>query len=131
MKVKGLILLFFLAAGCFAQTGIQTNTLNGIVTLKESGAAVRNASVTIAELKSTVLTDENGKYQFEHIPPGRYEVIVHLDRVADAVKTVDLGLETKAVDFELTISGISEQVTVTASGSLESINNSYQSVSTV
>lgn len=132
MKIKGIILLLFISVGGgFAQSGNSDNTLGGTVRLKESGSAVRNASVTIAELKRTTLTDVNGKYHFTQIPAGRYDLIVHLDRVADVVKVIEVNNEITMVDFELAITGISEQVTVTASGSLESINNSYQSVITI
>lgn len=131
MKIKELsLLLFIFAGGVFAQAGKPDNILNGTISLKESGQAVRNASVTIAELKRSTLTDNDGKYEFGQIPAGTYNLIVHLDRVSDMVKTVDVN-GPATVNFELTINAISEQVTITASGSLESVNNSYQSVSTV
>ena len=116
---------------CFSQTGMPDNILSGTITLKGSGTAVRNASVTIAELKRTTLTDSDGKYEFRQIPTGRYNLIVHLDRVSDMVKLVAISSGTSTVNFELSLGAISEQVTVTATGSLESVNNSYQSVTTV
>ncbi len=134
------IFVIFSAPGasiCFAQSTTEVspqsradNILNGTITLHESGAKIRNASVTIAELKRSTLTDSYGKYEFTYIPAGKYNLIVHLDRVSDMVKTVEVN-GPATVNFELTINAISEQVTVTATGSLESTNNSYQSVTTV
>src|SRR5207253_1641510 len=105
--------------------------LQGTIRFKESGATVRNASITIAELKRTAVSDENGKYEFRQIPAGRYSLIIHLDRVSDLAKTIEVTGVQSTFDFELTINNISEQVTVTASGSLELTTNSYQSVTTV
>ena len=132
LKMKGLILLLFICVGgVFGQVEKPDNILNGTITLKESAAGIKNASVTVAELKRTTLTDNEGKYEFRRIPTGRYNLIVHLDRVSDMVKPVDIGSGISTVNFELSLGAISEQVTVTATGSLESVNNSYQSVTTV
>src|SRR4030095_12743945 len=68
----------------------QSVTLSGTVTLGEPGKPIHNALVTSLQLKRTVGTDDNGKYQFQDVPPGRYDVVAHLDRVPDMVKTVDL-----------------------------------------
>ena len=129
------LFLVFAALGsavCLAQSPQSgpNNVLNGTITLKESGARIRNASVTIAELKRSTLTDNDGKYEFMQIPAGKYNLIVHLDRVSDMVKAVKVN-GPATVNFELTINAISEQVTITATGSLESTNNSYQSVTTI
>ncbi len=132
MKITGLFLLILLSVGVtFAQAGKDSNIISGTVTFKDSGSAVRNASVTVAELKRTVLTDENGKYEIYHVPAGKYDLIVHLERVSNLVKTIDVSSGAATVDIELPINAISEQVTVTATGSLEAINNSFQSVTTV
>src|SRR5437867_11163062 len=63
-----------------------SGTIHGVVTLKPSRTPVRNAVVTIAELQRSVLTDENGAFQFTDVPAGRYQVVAHLDRVPDVVK---------------------------------------------
>ncbi|MFM9902944.1 MAG: TonB-dependent receptor [Pyrinomonadaceae bacterium] len=131
IKILFFFLLCILAGNVFSQTGKTDGIINGTVTFKESGAAARNATVTIAELKRTVLTDENGKYEIDHVPAGKYDVIVQLERVSNLVKTVDVSSGASTIDFELPINAINEQVTVTATGSLEAINNSFQSVTTV
>lgn len=106
-------------------------TIRGIVTLRPSGLAARNALMTIAELKKSVLTDQNGAFEFKDIPTGKYQMIAHLDRVPDVVKTIAVANESQTVDFQLTLAPVTEQVTVTATGSAEGIDSSYQSVISV
>ena len=108
-----------------------SGTIRGTVRVEPSGAAARNAVVTIAEMKRSVLTDENGAFEFNDIPAGKYQLIAHLDRVPDVVKTVEVTGGDQTIDFQLTLAPVSEQVTVTATGSAEAINSSYQSVTSV
>lgn len=133
MRITGLtalLLILFAASGIFAQSAAQNNTLRGAVTLESSNGAVSGAVVTISELRRTTQTDENGRYEFGQIPAGKYTIIAHLDRVPDAVKTVEISGET-TLDFKLSLTSIREQVTVTTTGTAESIENSYQSVTSV
>ncbi|MFN2513528.1 MAG: TonB-dependent receptor [Pyrinomonadaceae bacterium] len=111
----------------------QTNaTLRGTVTLGESGKPIHNVIVTIMQLKRTVGTDEQGNYEFKNLPPGRYDVLAHLDRVPDMVQTVDVAAgATASVDFRVELSGLSEQVTVTASGTEQVLSSSIQSVEVI
>ena len=116
----------------FAQTIALSGTVRGTVKIEPSGTAARNASVTVVELKKTVVTGDDGAFEFKDIPPGRYQIIAHLDRVADVIKTVEIGDETSVtIDFQLNLTALNETVTVTATGSAESIENSYQSVVSV
>lgn len=108
-----------------------SGTIRGVVRVEPSGTAARNAVVTIAELRRTVLTDETGAFEFQNVPAGKYQIIAHLDRVRDVVKTVDFTGGNQTVDFQLTLAPVSEQVTVTATGSAEAINSSYQAVTAV
>ena len=114
-----------------AQTAVRTGVLRGTVALEPSGVPVRNAVITIAELKKSVLTDERGAFQFDHVRFGRYQLIAHLDRVPDVVKTVEVKQPVQTLDLQLTLAPVSEQVTVTASGSAEAVGSSYQSVSAI
>jgi iron complex outermembrane receptor protein len=102
-----------------------------VVKIEPSGTAAKNAVVTIAELKKSVLTHENGTYEFNDIPAGKYQIIAHLDRVPDVVKSVAVTGGNQTVDFQLSLAPVSEQVTVTASGSLEAVGASYHAVTSV
>ena len=114
-----------------AQSRTSTGSIRGTVRIEPSGAAARNAVVMLAELKRSVLTDENGAFEFTNVPAGKYEIIAHLDRVPDVVKTIEVSGGVQTVDFELVLAPVSEQVTVTASGSAEALDSSYQSVNSV
>lgn len=128
MKFLTIIAFIFLFAGvAIAQTG----TVSGTVTFTD-GSALHDASVQLVQTRQTTRTDENGGYRFENVPPGRYTVLVHLEGFADASKsaTVTSG-EAAALDFQLQIASLEEQVTVTASGAEQSIFDSFQSVNSV
>ena len=115
----------------FTQGPTRTGALHGTVALQPSGIPARNAVITIAELKKSVLTDEKGRFQFNDVPFGRYQLIGHLDRVPDVVKTVEVRHPDQTIDLQLTLAPVSEQVTVTATGSAEAVGSSYQSVTLV
>src|SRR5882762_5217857 len=113
------------------QGPVISGVISGIVTLQPSGTTARNVVLTIAELKKSVLTDENGAYEFKDIPAGKYQIIVHLDRVPDVVKTINVTSRTQTFDFQLALAPVREQVTVTATGSAEAVDSAYQAVTSV
>src|SRR5262245_53520773 len=80
----------------FAQA---TGKLSGSVTLGDTGKLVHNVRVTIIQLKRTEETDENGKYEFQNVPPGNYDVTAHLDLAPDVVKSVQVGEGSTTADF--------------------------------
>ncbi|HEY3025758.1 MAG TPA: TonB-dependent receptor [Pyrinomonadaceae bacterium] len=123
-------LTVILAATAFAQGGT-TGTIHGAVRLEPTGTPARNVVVTIAELRKWALTDQNGEFEFKDIPAAKYQIIAHLDRVPDIVKTVEVRSGNQRIDFQLTLAPVSEQVTVTATGSAEAVGSSYQSVTSV
>jgi iron complex outermembrane receptor protein len=107
-------------------------TLRGAVTIGDTEKPAHNVRVTIIQLKRSVETDEKGAYEFLNVLPGIYDVAAHLDLAADAVKTVQVtaGAKTTA-DFQIELSAVREQVTITATGSEETTFNSIQSVTVV
>jgi iron complex outermembrane receptor protein len=108
------------------------STLRGTVTLGDTGKPVHNVRVTIIQLKRSVETKEDGTYEFQNVPTGRYDVTAHMDFAPDVVRTVQVGTgESSTADFQLELSSVREQVTVTATGSEETTFNSIQSVTIV
>ncbi len=92
------LITLFLSVVSLAQ--IPSPKIRGVVTIEPSGTAVRNAVVTIVELKKSTLTDETGNFEFKDIPTGKYQVIAHLDRVPDVVKTADVTNGNLKIDFQ-------------------------------
>jgi len=91
----------FVSLTAVAQGSVAMGMIHGTVQIEPSGIAARNAVVTIAELKRSVLTDENGVYEFKGIVPGKYHLFSHLDRVPDLIKTVEVSAGDQTVDFDL------------------------------
>jgi iron complex outermembrane receptor protein len=128
------IFLLFTLIGSLTLTSVaQTGaTLKGKVTLSSSGKPIHNVLVTILQLKKTVDTDDSGNYEFQNIPPGRYDVLAHLDRVPDVVLSVTLTAgDTSTLDFQIELTAVQEQVTVTATGAQQAVSSSIQSVDVI
>src|SRR5687768_2266647 len=107
------IVLAFIFAGFFSlhtlgqsSTTAGTGTLRGTVTLGGTGKPIHNALITILQLKRTVGTDSEGKYQIEGVPAGRYDIVAHLDRVPDIVRTTNLTTGENTVNFQFELTGV-------------------------
>ena len=122
-----LLLLFSLPL--FSQT---TGTLRGKVTLDTSGQAIHQVTVTIMQLKRIAVTDDNGAYEFKDVPPGKYDIKAHLDLAPDVIKTVQVTAgNAVTADLQIKLTGVKDEITITASGNEESTFNSIQSVTSV
>lgn len=126
----GLIISFSLLVGV-AASAQTAPALRGTITLGDSGKPIHNVLVTILQLKRTVGTDDYGKYEFPGMPAGTYDVVAHLDRVPDVVRSVTVTSADATLDFQIQLSGVTEQVTVTASGTEQSASSSIQSVEVI
>ena len=131
MNLTQRLFLLFALVGLFSLQALgqsPTATLRGSVTLGQGGRPIHNALITILQLRRTVDTDQNGRYEFQNLPAGRYDVVAHLDRVPDIVRTVDLTSGDATLDFAFELTGVREEVTVTATGSEQAVSSSIQSV---
>ena len=116
------------SSAAFAQNG----TVRGTITSSVNDAPVPNVSVQITPLGRSVETSDQGVYEFTDVPAGRYTVISHIDGFSDQAKSVIVtGGATAAADFDLSLTALREDVTVTASGTEESVYESFQSVNSV
>jgi iron complex outermembrane recepter protein len=135
MKIRNHLfaLSFCLLCGLFVSGLAQSNgTLRGTVTIGDTEKPAHNVRVTITQLRRSVETDEKGGYEFQNVLPGRYDVTAHLDLAADVVKNVQVtGGGATTADFQIELSAVREQVTVTATGSEETTFNSIQSVTVI
>ena len=126
-KIIGFFLVLFF---CTISNFAQASSLSGVVTAGQT--VLHDARVTIAQTNQTTLTDAEGRYSFSNVSPGRYTVQVHLEGFADAnqVVTVSAGANV-TLNFELQIASLQESVTVTASGTEQSVFDSFQTVNSI
>jgi iron complex outermembrane receptor protein len=122
------VLLLLLTAYSFGQGA---GSVSGTVTINQT-TPLHDAEVHILQLRRSVTTDDAGRYEINDLPPGRYTILVHVEGFADASKTVEITAGSRIqTDFQLTIASIKEQVTVTASGTEQSVFDSFQTVNSV
>jgi iron complex outermembrane recepter protein len=126
------VIIIFVALLCSAAMGQAGASLKGKVILGESGEPIHNVLITVLQLKRTVGTDEQGNYEFQNLPPGRYDVVAHLDRVPDIVRRAEVASgSTTTLDFRVELGGLREEVTVTATGTEQAVSSSIQSVEVI
>jgi iron complex outermembrane receptor protein len=91
------LILVFLFSGCLVYA---QNALTGTVISAKSRLPVYAASVSINDLKLTVLTDTSGKYAFKNLPNGNF--IVQVQSVGYKSAVQDIPFTSAAVkDFQL------------------------------
>ena len=121
----------FLALSSIAATA-QTGIVRGTVTSQVNSAPVPNVSVQITQLRRTAETNDQGVYEFTNVPQGRYTVVTHIEGFSDQARSVEVaGSGTATLDLSLSLAALREEVTITATGSEESIYESFQSVNSV
>ena len=126
-------LLFFclcVAPGSRAQT--PAAALRGRVTLEGRDAPLHHVTVTITQLRRVTETDDRGEYRFTEVPPGNYDVLAHLHATINQKRSVVLAPgQEAALDFQLRLGVVHEQVTVTASGTEQTPLETFQAVTAV
>jgi iron complex outermembrane recepter protein len=128
---KLFLILIFLAAN-LAVSGQNTGSIRGTVTVAGGDSVLHQASVQIVELRRSTVTDRNGQFEFTGVAPGSYTLVTHQEGFSDATKRVEVTPGgTATVDFQMQLSGLRENVTVTASGSEQSTFDAIESVNTL
>src|SRR5258707_1135882 len=111
-------LCLLLASVLYGQGVGTSGDITGAV-VDPSGAAVVKASVVAVDtakgFQRSATTDESGHYRFSGMPPAVYAVTAEGQGFARETRTVTVALgETMITDFHLKLSGLSNQVEVTA-----------------
>ena len=62
--------------------------------IKKTGDPLHGAHILVVELGRSTLSADDGSYELNRLPPGRYQVIAHLDSVfneeAQSIDTLQL-----------------------------------------
>ncbi len=123
-----ILLLAFYTLGLSQNTG----TVKGQILFGGDSRPLAGASVHLVQLNRTVITDSGGKYEFTGLPAGRYTIIAHYGGFEDTARSVVLAAGGSGkVDLELNLTGVKEQVTVTATGDKQSALDTVQPTITV
>ena len=111
----------------------ETGVVRGTVTLQETGGFVRGAVILVVGSGAFALTDEQGRFEIDGVPPGEYEVLAQREHLTAGRRTVIVGSrEAATADFVLALSPVREEVTVTASaGGTETALEAFNAVSTL
>ena len=105
-------------------------SIAGTVTLGNSGEPLHGASILIEGLGRTTTSDGEGRFFFDNLPPGTYDLLAHLDSIfteESELVTVAEGRTTR-VDFALELRSVKYEITVTSEGREQSAFESFQSV---
>ncbi len=120
-----IFLLCTLSATGLAQRS--SGSIKGTITLEDQ--KVHNVFIIVTQLKRTTQTDEQGNYEFKDVPAGSYSIVARLDRVPDAVRQVEVGAgQTATADIRLQLTGIRDQVTISATGAEQTAFEAFQGV---
>ena len=116
------IFAFAFALQGFCQESINYASISGRV-IDPSGAVVGSTKVTARQMDTnatyTVKTDREGLYRFPYLRVGSYEVTVHQQGFADAVRTVTVSVGAAfELPIALALGSAGENITVTTEGPL-------------
>jgi outer membrane receptor for ferrienterochelin and colicins len=90
---------FLLAIMLIASIALGQNNIEGVV--KSEGRPVAFAKVVLFPLEKGTITDENGKFQFENIETGQYELRVTSVGYAELKMSIDVQKDFEPIQIEL------------------------------
>ena len=111
----------------------ETGVVRGTVTLEATGGSVHGAVILVVGSGTFGLTDEQGRFEIDGVPPGEYEVVAQREYLTAGRRTVIVESgEAATADFALSLSPVREEVTVTASaGGTETALEAFNAVTTL
>jgi iron complex outermembrane recepter protein len=129
--MRSYILAGVLLAACNVNAQ-STGSIRGTVTFEAGRSVAHDTTIHLTPLGKTARTDDAGNYQFNDLPPGRYEVVAHLHFFNDEKQVVQVSAGgTAQADFHLKLAPVRQEVTVTASGREESTLETFASVTSL
>ena len=111
----------------------ETGTLRGTVTLVGDAGPVHGAQVLVVGAGAIAVTGAEGTFEIGNLPAGSYAVLAQREHLTAARQAVTVAAgEIATVDFELALSPVHEDVTVTASaGGAETTFEAFNAVTTL
>lgn len=105
-------------------------SISGSVTLGSTGDPLHGATVRISQLRRTAISTAEGRYIFEDVPAGAYELETHVNSAVTEQTVTVYVAEGEAVErnFVLELATEHREITVTASGREETAFDSFQTV---
>ncbi|HEX7707026.1 MAG TPA: carboxypeptidase regulatory-like domain-containing protein, partial [Thermoanaerobaculia bacterium] len=113
----GILMVLMSASSSFAQ-GLPSGTLTGVVTHDGQGLPGVTVTVSSPALQGTrtEVTRESGEYIFPFLPPGDYTVSFVLSGFQQQTVTAKIAAaQTQRVNVALSMTAVTESITVTAS----------------
>lgn len=118
------ILIFFFAfllsanLSSHAQSTDLSGKISGKITLVD-GQPLSSASVSLAELNKSTLTNEQGNYTFNNVAPGIYTVRIQILGAAEKdLKAIVTNGQTTVIDYRLTKENVQALQEVTIAGNV-------------
>ena len=129
-----LVVVFtFLLWGAVYLNAQESGQIEGTVVIKETGDPLHGAHILVVELGRSTLSTDDGSYELNRLPPGRYQVIAHVDSVFNEdAQSIDVTAgETVTVNFILSLSAQRYEISVTASEKQETPFESFSNVNSL
>jgi iron complex outermembrane recepter protein len=128
-SVSFFLVVVLLAVPCFGQ---DTGAIKGMVSLSDRELTLPHVTVLISQLGRSVETGDDGSFEFQNVPPGRYDLVVSRAGLSSLLQTVEVTAgQTATTDFKMSLSPIRQEITVTATGTEVPTFESFQTVSTL
>jgi iron complex outermembrane receptor protein len=122
MKQK-LLLLFFLMTSGFAYS---QNSIKGKIT-GEDKQPLSKATITVSHKDriSTVSSNEEGYFEINNLPNGKYEITVSVIGFENNIESVVLNNNSREIDFILTINSVELQTVEVIGRTAKKYNSNY------
>ena len=128
--IKLIVVFTFPLWGAVYLNAQGSGKIEGTVVIKETGDPLHGAHILVVELGRSTLSTDDGSYELNRLPPGRYQVIAHVDSVFnEEAQSIDVTAgETVTVNFMLSLSAQRYEISVTASEKQETPFESFSNV---
>ncbi|MBL8206502.1 MAG: TonB-dependent receptor [Blastocatellia bacterium] len=106
------LLLLLCGVAAYAQTASSTSAVTGVV-LDQNDAVISGAQVTLQEMRKTTRTDEAGKFRFDRINTGEYQLFVTREGFkAETVRLILTARPLAPLRIVLTVADVQQEIVV-------------------